>query len=89
MAIACRWLERRNCAFGIAFVTPLDIGQDRGLARNLAEAAHLDSATLCPDLRRSGHKNLGVRKRANDGPDVAPVENGTGQGDREILLQSQ
>src|SRR5260370_39356703 len=82
-----RRLERRNCAFGIAFVAAPDIREDRGLVCNLAEAAHLERATLRPYLGRSRYENLDLRAGTDDRPDVAAVENGARPDGGKILLQ--
>src|SRR5215831_2480516 len=84
-----RRLERRHRAFGITFVAAQDIREDRGLVCNLAETAHLDGATLRPHLGRGGYENLGVRKRTDDGADVAAVQNRAERGGGKILLQPQ
>src|SRR5712692_5786920 len=84
-----RRLERRNCAFGIAFVPTPDIPEDRGLVCSQAQAAHLERATLRPYLGRSGHENLGFRERTDDGPDVAAVQDGARRDGGKILLQLQ
>src|SRR5215475_10866493 len=82
-----RRLERRNHTLGVALVAAEEICEDRGLICKLAQATHLDGATLRPHLGRSGYENLGICKWTDDGPDVASIENGAGRDGGKILLQ--